>query len=51
MTKILQFSRLHRNQLLEYYPKEETLPPMIEEYVPTDRPPDDFYERFMEQRI
>ena len=24
---------------------------MIEEYVPMDRRPDDFYERFMEQRI
>ena len=24
---------------------------MMEEYVPMDRPPDDFYERFMEQRI
>ena len=42
---------IHRNHLVEYYPKEETLPPMIEEYVPMDRRPDDFYERFMEQRI
>ena len=42
---------VHRNHLVEYYPKEETLPPMIEEYVPMDRRPDDFYERFMEQRI
>ena len=24
---------------------------MIEEFVPMDRRPDDFYERFMEQRI
>ena len=24
---------------------------MIEEYVPMDRRPDDFHERFMEQRI
>ena len=39
---------LHRNHLVEYYPKEETLPPMIEEYVPMDRPPDDFHGRFME---
>ena len=42
---------VHRNHLVEYYPKEETLPPMIEEYVPMHRRQDDFYERFMEQRI
>ena len=42
---------VHRNHLVEYYPKVETLPPMIEEHVPMDRRPDDFYERFMEQRI
>ena len=42
---------VHRNHLVEYYPKEETLPPMIEEYVPMDRRHDDFYERFMEQRF
>ena len=41
---------VHRDHLVEYYPKEETLPPMIEEYVPMDRRPDDFYETFMEQR-
>ena len=45
------FKAVHRNHLVEYYPKEETLPPMIEEYVPMDRRPVDFYERFMEQRI
>ena len=42
---------VHRNHLVEYYPKEETLPPMIEEYVPIDRRHDDFYERFIEQRF
>ena len=42
---------VHRNHLVEYYPKEETLPPMIEEYVPMDRRHGDFYERFMEQRF
>ena len=42
---------VHRNHLVEYYPKEETLSLMIEEYVPMDRRPDDFYERFMEQRF
>ena len=42
---------MHRNHPVEYYPKEETLPPMIEEYVPMDKRHDHFYERFMEQRI
>ena len=42
---------VHRNHLVEYYPKEKTLPPMIEEYVHMDRRPDDFHERFMEQQI
>ena len=42
---------MRRNHLVEYYPKEETLPPMIEEYAPMDRCHDDFHERFMEQRI
>ena len=45
------FKTVHRNHLVEYYPKEETLPLMIEEYMPMDRRADDFYERFMEQRI
>ena len=45
------FKTVNRNHPVEYYPKEETLPPMIEEYVTMDRRPDDFYERFMEQRI
>ena len=47
--KILKL--VHRNQLVQYYPKKETLPPTIEEYGPMDRRHDDFYERFMEQRI
>ena len=42
---------VHRNHLVEYYPKEETLPPMIEEYVAMEQRPDDFYERFMEERF
>ena len=42
---------VHRIHLVEYYPKGETLPPIIEEYVPMDRRYDDFYERFMEQRV
>ena len=42
---------VHRNHLVEWYPKEESLPAMIEEYVPHDQRRDDFYERFLEQRI
>ena len=41
---------VHRNHLVEYYPKEGSLPSMIEEYVPSDHQDDNFYERFMEQR-
>ena len=36
--------------LVEYYPKEGSLPAMIEEYVPSDHQNDNFYECFMEQR-
>ena len=42
---------MHRNHLVEYYPKDETLAPMIEEYVPMDQRQDGLYERFMEQGI
>ena len=42
---------VHRNQLVENYPKKETIPPMIEEYVPMDKRHDEFYENFMEQRF
>ena len=42
---------VHRNHIVDYSPKEKTLPPMIEENVPMDRSQDDFYERIMEQRI
>ena len=41
---------VQRNHLVEYYPKEGSLPAMIEEYVPSDHKNDKFYERFMEQR-
>ena len=34
---------VHRNHLVEYYPKEESLPAMIEEYVPHDQRRDDLY--------
>ena len=42
---------MHRNHLVDYYPKEETLPPMIKKCVPMDCRLEDFCERFMEQRI
>ena len=42
---------VHPNHLVEYYPKEESLLAMIEEYVSHDQRHDDFYERFVEQRI
>ena len=42
---------VHQNHLVEYYPKEGSLPPMIEELIPSDTHRDDFYERFMERRI
>ena len=41
---------VHRNHLVEYYPKEGSLPALIEEYVPSNYPNDNLYERFMEQR-
>ena len=37
--------------MIEYNPKEESLPALIEEYVPHDQRRDDFYERFLEQRL
>ena len=46
MTKTVQ-----RNHLVEYYPKEESLPAIIEEYVPHDKRHDDFCEQFLEQGI
>ena len=42
---------VHGNHLVEYYPKEQILQPMIEEYMPMNRRQDNFSERFMEQRI
>ena len=41
---------VHKTRLVEYNPKEGSLPAMIEEYVPSDHQIDNFYERFMEQR-
>ena len=43
--------KVHRNHLVEYHQKDESLPATIEEYVPHDQRHDDFYERFLEQRI
>ena len=42
---------VHRNHLVEYYPKEESLPLMIEEYVLSDTHRDDVYEQFTERRV
>ena len=42
---------VHRDHLVENHPKEETLTPLIDESVPMDRPHDDLYKKFMEQRI
>ena len=41
---------VHQNHLVDYYPEDETLPAMIEEYVPMDRRHDDLFERCMEQQ-
>ena len=40
---------VHRNHLVEFYLEIETLPPIREKYVPTDRRHDGLFERFMEQ--
>ena len=42
---------VHKNHLVEYYPKEGSLPALIENYVPPDQQNDNFYERFKEQRV
>ena len=42
---------VHRNHLVEYCAKNESLPAMIEEYVPHDQQDDNFYERFLEHGI
>ena len=41
---------VHRKHLVEFYPKEGSLPAMLEEYAPPDHQNHYFYERFMEQR-
>ena len=42
---------VHRNHLVEYYRKEESLLPIVEKYAPSDTQHDDFYERLMERRV
>ena len=42
---------VHCNHLVEDYPKGESLPAVIEEFVPHDQRHYDFYERFLEPRI
>ena len=39
---------VHRSHLVECYPKEESLPAMIAEYVPSNQQNDNFYEHFLE---
>ena len=41
---------VHRNHLVEYYPKENSIPKVIEKNVPPDHQNYYFYECFMEQR-
>ena len=41
---------VHRNHLVEFYPKEGSLPAMIEEYAPLDYWNDNFCESFLKQR-
>ena len=47
----IKHKTFHRNHLIEYYPKEESSPPMIEKYVSSDTHHDEFYEQFMERRV
>ena len=43
---------VRRNHLVKYHPKEESLPTMIEEYVPHDQQNDtDFYQRFWNKEL
>ena len=42
---------VQRNHLVECYPKKESLPAMIEEFIPSEERHDDFYELFIERRI
>ena len=41
---------VHRSHIVAHYPKERSLPAMIEEFVPSDHQNDNFYERFREKR-
>ena len=49
--ELTNLNTVHPSHLVEYNTKGETLPPMIEKYVPMDRRHDDFYGRLMGQRI
>ena len=42
---------VHRTHLIEYFPKEETLPPLIEEYTTPHRGDTNFYSSFVKGRI
>ena len=41
---------VHRNHLIEYYPKEETLPELISNYCPLDDKSKTFYQNFNAER-
>ena len=41
---------VHRKHLVEYYPKEGSLPAIIKEYVPSHHQNDNINDRFMEKR-
>ena len=40
----------HRNHLLEYFPKEETLPPLLTNYAPIEQD-DNFYKHLIQSQI
>ena len=40
----------HRNHLLEYFPKEETLPPLLTNYAPVEQD-DNFYKHLIQTQI
>ena len=42
---------VHCNHLVRYYPKEQTLPPMVAEFAAVDQRQNVFFERFMEEQI
>ena len=41
----------HRNHLIEYFPKEERLPPLINNYAPPITKDSDFYKHLVQSQI